>query len=76
MTDGKSMLSSPVLVEHMAGEHKHLEMSRLLKAHTSRSTGTNTEHTGKMGVVDRKKLTRLTCHRPSKESNGMDLKPM
>lgn len=51
MTDGKSILSGPVLIEQMAGEQKHLEtMLRLMKAleventttYTGQSTGTNT----------------------------------
>ena len=29
MTDGKSILSVPVLTEHMAGEQKHLETSKV-----------------------------------------------
>ena len=32
MTDGKSIISGPVLIEHTAGEQKHLEMSSFPKA--------------------------------------------
>lgn len=67
MTDGKSILSGPVLIEHMAQEQKPLEMSRLQKASVVGDITTYTKN--KCGcVVDCKKLTCLTCHNPRKEA--------
>lgn len=58
VTDGKSILSSPLLTEHMAGEEKHLETPRHLKAtvaedtatYSGQSTATNTVRVATVGV--------------------------
>lgn len=42
MTDGKSIVSGLVLIEHMAGEQKHLVVSRHLKALIVEATAANT----------------------------------
>lgn len=67
MTDGKSILSGPVLIEHTAQEQKHLEMSRLQKAPVVGDTATYTRYQC-VRVFNCKTLTWRTCRSPHKEA--------